>query len=34
MNKFISMFSEDPVAAKAFYYSEKLKVDVKTEQGV
>jgi len=34
MNKFISMFSDDPVGAKAFYYSEKLKVDVKTEQGV
>ena len=34
MTKFISMFQNDSGEAKAFYYSEKLKVDVNTESGL
>jgi 5'-3' exoribonuclease 1 len=34
MNEFIRLFSTSPEKAKAFYYNQKLKVDVGTEEGV
>ena len=33
MNKFISLFAQNSETAKAFYYSEKLKVDLNLEEG-
>ena len=34
MQKFISLFASDPEQAKAFYYKEKLDVEVATEAGI
>jgi len=34
MTKLISLFSTNPVGAKAFYYKEKLHVDVHSPEGI
>ena len=34
MNEFIRLFSTSPEKAKAFYYMEKLKVDVFAPEGI
>lgn len=34
MNKLISLFAQEPAKAKAFYYKEKLSVDVDEPEGI
>jgi 5'-3' exonuclease len=33
MNEFVRLFAQDPLTAKAYYYKQKLSVDVTTEDG-